>query len=233
MALNRFTGEFFVPGESGARIEADHYARYRFACRYARNKNVLDIACGVGYSAPMMLEAGACNYLGVDINEDLVAYATEKYGSANAKFTHGDVSTFRHTRTFDLITCFETIEHVRAYREALKRLYELLDLNGQLLISSPNRPVTSPLAATLTDAPANKFHTQEFTPDELTQELLAAGFLVTEDSVFGQRHRILFSNRRLNQLCNRLFGDPSESASPDVRKLRGMTPRYFVIVAKK
>ena len=43
-----FTGEYFIPGKSGERIEADHLERYRFACKYAKGKSVLDIACGVG-----------------------------------------------------------------------------------------------------------------------------------------------------------------------------------------
>ena len=58
-----FTGEFFVPGKADARMEADHVERYRFACQYASGKSVLDIACGIGYSAPMYLEAGANDYL--------------------------------------------------------------------------------------------------------------------------------------------------------------------------
>jgi SAM-dependent methyltransferase len=229
----RFTGEFFVPGETNARIEADHLARYRFASSYARGKNVLDIACGVGYAGPMMLEAGASTYLGVDINDELVAYATHKYGSGKAGFAHGDVCTFRHETPFDLITCFETIEHVSDYREALQCLYELLSPKGQLLVSSPNRPVTSPLAATLKDKPANEYHAQEFTPDELIQELRAARFLVNARGVFGQRRHILFPSKRLNQFSRWLFGNPAEHASPKVRRLRGMTPRYFVVIASK
>ena len=55
----RFTGEYFVPGASGERIEADHMERYRFASRYAGEKAVLDIACGTGYAAPLFIEAGA------------------------------------------------------------------------------------------------------------------------------------------------------------------------------
>jgi hypothetical protein len=45
-----FTGEYFIPGKSGERIEADHLERYRFACRFAKGKSVLDLACGAGYS---------------------------------------------------------------------------------------------------------------------------------------------------------------------------------------
>ena len=52
-----FSGERFVPGNSGKRIAADHYERYRFACSYVKKKRVLDIACGSGYAATMLLDA--------------------------------------------------------------------------------------------------------------------------------------------------------------------------------
>jgi len=86
-----FTGEFFVPGKSGERIEADHMERYRFACKFGQDKSILDIACGVGYSAPLLIQAGAVSYDGVDINEKLVQYANLIYGSDCVKFFVGNI----------------------------------------------------------------------------------------------------------------------------------------------
>lgn len=77
-----FTGEFFIPGVTDDRIEADHLARYRFASRSAAGKDVLDIACGVGYGSELLMAAGAKSYTGVDINADEIAYARETYGSS-------------------------------------------------------------------------------------------------------------------------------------------------------
>ncbi len=228
-----FTGEYCVPGESGARIESDHFERYQFAAERAQGRTVLDLACGVGYAAPLLLEAGAKAYLGVDIKPDLVAYAGERYGSTEAIFANGDVCTFGDSESYDLITCFETIEHVADYREALSNLYRVLRPGGQLLISSPNRPITSPLAQRLLDPPSNKFHTQEFTPAELVSELRRANFCVDDSGVFGQRRRLHFRNRKINGILRRLFGDPDECTSPKVRRLFGFTPRYFVVVASK
>ena len=81
-----FTGEFFIPGKSGNRLEQDHMERYLFAAKFAQGKNVLDIACGSGYSSPLFVESGAVSYLGVDINKDLVKYANESYLSDIAKW---------------------------------------------------------------------------------------------------------------------------------------------------
>src|SRR5262245_11065488 len=85
-----FTGEYFVPGGSGIRIEADHMARYEFAADCVAGKSALDIACGVGYACPLLLGAGAVSYHGVDIQPTLIEHARSKYSDARAKFEIGD-----------------------------------------------------------------------------------------------------------------------------------------------
>ena len=228
-----FTGEYFVPGSTNDRIEADHRERYRFAMQFAKDQRVLDIACGIGYSAPMLLEAGARHYHGVDINADLVEHAKSTYGSDQATYEVGDVCEFDPGSRFDLITCFETIEHVKEYLKAIDRLYHLLEPGGTLLISSPNRPITSPKSVSLTDAPKNQFHTQEFTPAELVAILREQGFTVSDHDVFGQRLRTVFQVKALNRIKKLLLGNPDSRTSPQVRPLNGKTPRYFVLKANK
>jgi len=228
-----FTGEFFVPGQTKKRIEADHRERYLFACQYAKGKRVLDIACGMGYAAPMLLEAGATSYTGADINPQLVELAQAAYGSDKASYTFGDITTFDPGSRFDLITCFETIEHVSAYDQAMARMFELLEPGGTLLISSPNRPIASPKAIHLTDKPKNKFHTQEFTPGELTAKLKEHGYAVASGAVFGQRQRTVFGFKPLNKLSKLLLGNPDSRTSPAVTALKNKTPRYFLVVATK
>lgn len=228
-----FTGEFFVPGQSGARIEADHMERYRFACGFAGGASVLDIACGAGYAAPMFISAGAVGYHGVDLNRDLVAYDNERYGGENVRYFCGDIRSFSEGRKYDLITCFETIEHVADYEAALNNLFQLLKPGGKLLISSPNRPVTSPAAQSLKDQPSNRFHVQEFLPDELTAALRAAGFAVAEGELYGQRQRHHYRSRVLRKLSRLIFGNPDKKRSAVVERVTNLTPRYFVLIAHK
>jgi O-antigen biosynthesis protein len=227
-----FTGEFFVPGRSGGRIEADHLERYRFACGFAKCAAVLDIACGAGYSAHMLLQAGAVSYDGVDLNRELVAYDRQRYGGAGARFSVGDIRAFDEGRRYDLIACFETIEHVADYTSALENLFRLLKPGGRLLISSPNRPVTSPSAKGIGDPPANRFHAQEFTPDELKAALRAAGFTVTDGEVYGQRQRRLCRSWAVRKLNRLFFGNPDKTKPATVGPVTDLTPRYFVLVAR-
>jgi len=229
-----FSGERFLPGAFGKRMEADHFERYRFSAAYVKGKKVLDIACGVGYGAPLLIEAGASDYTGVDLSEETILNAKRKFSSKKASFSVGDICTFRSSEKYDVITCFETIEHINGYRQALKCLFVALRPGGVLLISSPNRLITSRNARTLSDQPTNKFHTQEFTPSELTKELKQAGFEV-KGSIFGQRQRWLYGNRFIQAIV-RFIDFPDIFAylsSAKVTPVKHLTPRYFLLVAQQ
>ncbi len=228
-----FTGEYFVPGKSGERIEADHIERYKFASRNVTGKTVLDVACGIGYAAPILIEAGAVRYEGVDLNQELFEYAIYRYGSELISFYVGDMCTFNPGKTYDVITCFEAIEHVENYQSAISNLYRLLKPGGTLMISSPNRLITSPGSMTISDKPSNKFHMQEFTPAELLNDLRTHGFITNEANVFGQRQRRLWSNRFVRKIVCAIYGDPDFKSSPEVAQVKNKTPRYFIIVATK
>jgi SAM-dependent methyltransferase len=227
-----FTGEYFVPGKSEQRIHADHIARYQFAKKYAPGKSVLDIACGVGYAAPIILGAGARSYMGADIQKHLVDYAQKTYGNENATFCLLDITKLQFDEEFDLITCFETIEHVGQYEIAINNLHRALRPGGTLLISSPNRPITSPKAINLKDKPSNEFHTQEFTPDELAATLCNSGFIIDPRDIYGQRQRLHSDNRYARKIINAF--NPDSRTSPRVQPiLKNKISRYFVISASK
>lgn len=228
-----FVGERFVPGSTDRRIEADHLERYRFASSLVKNMSVLDIACGTGYAASLLMAAGARRYRGIDISVSSVEYAQQNYRAENVTFATGDICDITSEDKYDVIVSFETIEHVRQYRLALANLYSLLSMNGTLVISSPNRLITSPRAASIDDRPSNKFHTQEFTPSELTNELIEAGFYVGRTEIYGQRQR--YRNRVIWSLLRRVTSfDPFASiTSPKVTPVHRLTPRYFVLIARK
>ena len=229
-----FTGEYFIPGKSGERIEADHLERYKFACKFAQGKSVLDIACGVGYAGPMFIQSGAVSYYGVDINDKLVEYAKDNFASELIGYSVGNICIFKIDKKFDLISCFETIEHIRDYKTAIKNLYDMLNPGGTLLVSSPNRPVTSPNCNTLNDKPSNEFHTQEFIPEELLLLLSENGFSVDKNNLYGQRQRKkVYKNRYWRKIIYTLLGNPDINTSPKVTPVKNLLPRYFVILATK
>jgi len=230
-----FTGERFLPGMSGRRIEQDHYQRYNFASQFCKEKSVLDFACGSGYGSTILTQGGACSYTGKDISPESVEHANRKYGAENISFSVGNICEFDEIDKYDLITCFETIEHVTCYKNALNNLYSSLKPGGMLLVSSPNRPVTSPKANNLSDKPANTFHTQEFIPSELIEELCNVGFNVDKNGIFGQRQRMFYNNPVVFALIRATkFPDIfAYITSPNVTPVTNKTPRYFLLVANK
>ncbi len=231
MALT-FTGEYFIPGHAPKRVEDDHMERYRFAARFVLGRTVLDIACGVGFGSRLLAEAGARRVDGVDISPQVIDYARAHYGSERAVFTVGDIASFSAPEPYDVVVCFETIEHVTDHLAALRNLARLVRKGGVLLLSTPNRLITSPHARSMADAPANRFHVREFTIAEITAALRDAEFAVAGDGVFGQRQQPYFANRYLRAIYRRLW-NPDLRASPRVTPVTKLAPRYIVVVAHK
>ena len=91
---------------------------------------VLDIACG-GSFGPLILAKKSAHVVGADLDEDVIASA-KLAASVNPKvsFSCEDVtSTNFKDSSFDLITSFETIEHVDE-QEYLKELHRILKPGG-------------------------------------------------------------------------------------------------------
>ena len=229
-AMPEFTGEQFIPGKAGARIAADHLARYRFARSFAAGRRVLDIACGVGYGTAILADGGATFVDGVDHAEPIISAARSFYPRCNVKYTTGDIATYATTEPYDLVTCFETIEHVNDHEAGLSNHNRLIRPGGVLLISSPNRLLTSPDAKLLSDTPRNRFHVREFTPNELVLALQRAGFTVPSGGLYGQRQQRAISGRRLRVIYGTVFMT-KYLTSAAVTPLSRRMPRYVVIRA--
>ncbi len=158
--------ERFVFGEMHGLIEAEHLARYRWASARVATRRVLDAGCGVGYGSELLSAAGAAQVTGVDISATAVEQS-RKRGTENVSFHVADIAELPFADgSFDVVVCFETIEHVPDQDLVLDELRRVLAPGGLLAISSPNRDVYQE---------GNPFHTHEYTPPEL-QDALAARF---------------------------------------------------------
>ena len=179
-----FTGERVIEGLTPRRIWLDHTDRYLFAGHYARDSVVLDVACGSGFGARILENKGAKFIHAVDIAPETIELANKHYASDHISFKTGDIHNLDFPASFfDLICCFETIEHVQDVDKALSELQRVLKSKGHLIISSPNRPLTSPGKA-LHEAPDNIFHTKEYSLKEF--HLLASRYFKIEE-IHGQR----------------------------------------------
>ena len=88
-----FTGERFTP-ECVREIWYEHVHRYAFAQGLAKDKRVLDAACGEGYGSHLLSQV-AKSVLGVDIDDKTIAHARSRYGrQRNLSFQQADVTAF-------------------------------------------------------------------------------------------------------------------------------------------
>jgi SAM-dependent methyltransferase len=157
--------ERFVPQlMSGRFIDAEHRARYWWATALVTGKNVLDAACGTGYGTNILAGAGASAVVGVDRAAHVIEFARAQ-AQEFATFQVADLLDLPFAdRTFDVVICFEAIEHVDAPERALDELRRVLEPDGVLALSSPNRGVS---------LGGNPHHHHEFTPDEFESVLRA------------------------------------------------------------
>jgi ubiquinone/menaquinone biosynthesis C-methylase UbiE len=161
--VERFDPESF----RGELVEAEHLARYRWAAGVVPGRDALDAGCGEGYGCKLLAAAGARRCVGVDIDEGTIAAARAAYADEGLEFEQGDIAKLPFAdASFDVVTCFETIEHVPAQHEAVAELARVLRPDGTLLISSPNRGVYPP---------GNPFHAKELDAAEF-ESLLRSSF---------------------------------------------------------
>jgi SAM-dependent methyltransferase len=127
---------------TGRATLALHLDRYAFAAEQAVGGRLLDIACGVGYGTRLLYDrvAGAESALGVDLSEEAVAYARERYGTPQVAYRVGDALGFEDPIGFDTIVCLETLEHVGDPGALIARLAALLRPGGVLVASVPTTP---------------------------------------------------------------------------------------------
>ena len=166
--------ERIVPDETEPGIVALHLKRYEFARRYCDGLDVLDAGCGVGYGSAFLAET-ARRVVGVDRDEDAIAYARRRYPRPNVEFATGDLLALdRPDDDFDVVCSFETIEHLPDQRAFLVEVRRVLRPGGTFVVSTP-RPGT---------AGENPHHARELTGAEL-EELLRGAF--SEVELYGQR----------------------------------------------
>ncbi|MGI8557938.1 MAG: methyltransferase domain-containing protein [Solirubrobacteraceae bacterium] len=173
--------ERFLPQEMhGELVEAEHVLRYWWASNQCVGRRVLDAGCGAGYGAAMLHAAGAGEVVAIDLSESIVEVARQAVPD-NVACEIGDVTSLSFgDATFDVIVCFEVIEHVDDPNAALDELARVLRPDGLLLISSPNRDRYMP---------GNPHHRHEYVPEELREALLQRFPAV----VFVQQHAMLAS----------------------------------------
>lgn len=144
-----------------------HLDRYEFASKYIKDGNkVLDVASGTGYGAFNMRKNNpAIDIIGVEIDEMAVEYANFIYGGGVISYLKGSILNLPfEANTFNVVTSFETIEHIEDDKGQVKEVLRVLKDGGLYIVSTPNAWSKHLFGKT-------KYHVRDYTYEEITSLL--------------------------------------------------------------
>lgn len=102
--------------------------------KYITKGSLLDIGCAYGLFLREASQYFECT--GTDISEHAISYARSTLPDDIEVFV-GAVGSLPGNRQYDLITCFDILEHTKDLGEALENIHDLLKDNGVLAITVP------------------------------------------------------------------------------------------------
>lgn len=147
-------------------LEADALSRYKFSLAYSQDKDVLDIGTGLGHGASLLSQGVAKKVVGIDYSLTAIKEAQRRYIQPNLQFIcHNMLNTPNsELGMFDVAIAYEIIEHLtpESVHAFLSNIKQVLRVNGQVLLSTPNKLITSPNS----EKPNNPYHLKEYTPEE-------------------------------------------------------------------
>lgn len=130
----------------------------------------LDVGCAYGYGCEVLMERGFEPY-GLDVSEHAIAEARQSLPSIT--FAIGSVEDrIPFEQTFDLVVCFEVLEHLAEPLRALLNAKEALTASGVLVAAVPNPASRSPFRV------EDPTHVSEHVPEYWRDLFKRAGFEV-------------------------------------------------------
>jgi SAM-dependent methyltransferase len=88
-----------------------------------RVASILDVGCGEGTTTDMLARKfPQARVTGIDFSETGIAMASESYGSPRVTFHADTASKQLDEARFELVTCFEVLEHVDDWQSLLHRI---------------------------------------------------------------------------------------------------------------
>ena len=150
-------------------------ARYKFAANMMRRcMSILEVGCGEGLGAFMLVRDTPARVLGIDFDAAQIAYAQanlEPHGQGRLSFRCGDAAAEAQTAgPFDGLLCLDVIEHVEPAEERrfLENCTAHLQPGAVAVFGTPN--IASDAFAS---PPSRAGHINLFTPERFAETLEA------------------------------------------------------------
>lgn len=129
----------------------------------------MDIGCAWG-RVSIVLSHLAFHVTSLDIE------AREFWNEINGDFVKGDAHNLPFgNSTFDLVTCYELLEHVSSDEEVVKEIHRVLKRGSPLLVQVPHE---GNLHNKLMGRKLSPRHKREYTVEQITDLLTSVGFKI-------------------------------------------------------
>jgi 2-polyprenyl-3-methyl-5-hydroxy-6-metoxy-1,4-benzoquinol methylase len=177
-ALPRKLRESRLPSRFWSRVFGRPCPERRGLLPWPNPGRLLDFGCGGGSFLCEMAGRG-WRVTGIDVSPQVVRSIRETLGfdALSGSLPHADLTP----GSFDVITMWQSLEHVHRPLEVLRAAYELLVPGGKLIVAVPNYDsLTSEWFGENWFGLDLPRHLTHFTPRTLKQMLQTSGFLVTE-----------------------------------------------------
>lgn len=143
-------------------IACEHRHRYEIAAELTAGLRVVDLCCGSGYGTAILAQRAGVVH-GVDIDAATIDTAVATVGrETEATFEARDAVAFLRSEDvserFDVIVCFEGLEHLPDVEGALRELRRHAEAGVRILASVPNSKAFEE---------ENEFHLTNFGWDEV------------------------------------------------------------------
>jgi ubiquinone/menaquinone biosynthesis C-methylase UbiE len=138
--------------------------------------DILEIGCGSGYGAKLLLTLRPKSYIGIDLMPEMIDLAKKQPGLESVEFLVMDAAAMQFPdQSKDIVVIFDILHHIPKWREVVKECHRVLKIGGRMFLEEP-----SATAIRLWDAVFHWDHPKDalFSRRELEDHLVEAGFTI-------------------------------------------------------
>lgn len=141
---------------------------------------------------------------GIELSKNAYLYAKankKKLDIKNVKFINNSIESYSTNKKYNLITCFEVLEHLENELTVLSKVNKMMDTNSIFAISVPSKNAPLYRLGLLNNFDKRVGHLRRYSLNEIRLRVNRAGFNVIRSFRYeGVLRNTLFTNKFLGQM---------------------------------